>query len=157
MLRLLEDLSETTCVSAERIAEEVAMANHDLLVQAIRNSGVATARDEFFDGVRDLTIPVEESDTDDDGGTQLLARPSAPASRVVERPVKRPRTETRTPIVTDKSSSTKLLQSLSAQVNKAARLYVITDDRAKRLEIKEQLEALRAQVVALRKDLAPGS
>ena len=70
--RLLEDLESELLIPSSRRDAEIADANNDTAVTAVRTSGVANRRPLHFDGIKDLPLTSTNDadnadDTDDDG------------------------------------------------------------------------------------------
>lgn len=79
--RLLEDIEEVLCISAERQEAEGAMAVQDRILQGIRSSGVLKRRGDFTDGIDELSIEsCPALAPRDDGNTAYM--PTSKAARV---------------------------------------------------------------------------
>lgn len=83
--RLLEDLEAELCIPATRRAAELAAASRDVVVAAVRGSGVAERRMVHFDGVTDIVPddPIADgvSDSDEDGAfLAIKVRPANAAA-----------------------------------------------------------------------------
>jgi hypothetical protein len=78
--RILDDLGEELCITAQRQELEREMATQDEVLQGIRKSGVLRRRGEFTDGVEEMSVEQFLADAPKDDGNGLYA-PAAKAAR----------------------------------------------------------------------------
>ncbi|KEG12480.1 hypothetical protein DQ04_01681100 [Trypanosoma grayi] len=91
--RLLEDVRDELCISAERANAEMLAALDDTLVTSVAASGVLNRREDFFDGVADVALEaLRDGEMAQDDNRSMFVPPA-----------KRPRTEHMTAAVTSGS------------------------------------------------------
>ncbi|KAG5477705.1 hypothetical protein LSCM1_05001 [Leishmania martiniquensis] len=76
--RILDDMGEELCIGQERQALEREMAEHDKVLQGIRQCGVLRRRGDFTDGVEEMTVEDYLAEAPKDDGNGLYV----PASKV---------------------------------------------------------------------------
>lgn len=173
--RILEDLREAWCISDDRHEQEMFASSSDPLVAAVLKSQVFANRAPFHDGVTDVPFPDVESDTDDDGGAVVIAKSSVVGGRNGSSSASKSATSKLKDTGMQKSTSgrnvdasasrkavapdatmSKLsdeMDTLTADMDAAAKKLVVTRNAEKRVELKRKIEATKEALLVVRTKL----